>query len=102
VVDRPGPGAGAIVDPVWNFGRDLDADEARELYRQRLDRHAESVISNLARLARQHPDQALCVLCFEDVLAGQPCHRRWFAEWFEERYRITVAELSADQPRLPF
>jgi hypothetical protein len=89
--------------PFGIFGRDdLDADEARALYRERLDHYAERVVSDLADLARQHPGKALVVMCFEDLTRPDTyCHRGWLAKWFEETYRIQVTELPPDQPRLP-
>jgi hypothetical protein len=37
--------------------------------------------------------EALALLCFEDVHAGQVCHRRMFAQWWEERTGQRVEEL---------
>jgi hypothetical protein len=81
------------ITPYGVFGKVLDDDTARAAYRNRLDHHAEVILASLAEVARRHPGQPVVVLCFEDVHTGQDCHRRWFAEWFEERYGIAVAEL---------
>jgi hypothetical protein len=81
------------ITPYGVFGKVLDDDTARAAYRNRLDDHAEVILASLAEVARRHPGQPVVVLCFEDVHTGQDCHRRWFAEWFEERYGIAVAEL---------
>jgi hypothetical protein len=89
------------ITPYGVFGKGLDADTARSLYRKRLDRHAGTIPTRLGEIARRHRGQPVVVLCFEDVFAGEVCHRRWFAEWFEERYGVTVAELPAAQARLP-
>jgi hypothetical protein len=89
------------ITPYGVFGKGLDPDTARTAYRKRLDHHAETIVASLADLARRHPGKALCILCFENVHAGEACHRRWFAEWMEERYGIAVAELPASQPQLP-
>jgi hypothetical protein len=99
---RHGPLLHAIgITPYGVFGKGLDHDTARAAYRQRLDLHAGAILSDLAEIARTHRGQPVVVLCFEDVHAGQICHRRWFAEWFEERYGIAVDELPAAQARLP-
>jgi hypothetical protein len=89
------------ITPYGVFGKGLDNDTARAAYRERLDRHAGANLAGLGDIARRHRGQPLVVLCFEDVHAGQVCHRRWFAEWFEERYGIAVAELPATQAQLP-
>jgi hypothetical protein len=68
----------------------------RPLYRLRLDDHADAIVSELTDLARQHDGQTLVPLCFENVHAGQHCHRRVFAKWFEGRYGIDVPELAID------
>lgn len=54
---------------------------------------ATSVVARLAAIARSQPGRQLVVLCFENVYAGQVCHRRWFAEWLEDRYGIAVPEV---------
>ena len=77
-------------------------DERRERYERRLDERSDEVVALLARLAVEHPGEQLCLLCFEDVHAGQECHRRWLAEWIEDRFGIDVPELIDDtqSPRL--
>jgi hypothetical protein len=79
--------------PFGIFGEDLPADVARRRYRERLEAKTEQFVPALADIARRHPGERQCVLCFEDVQAGQTCHRRWFAEWFEEQFGIGVPEL---------
>jgi hypothetical protein len=77
------------------FGSRLDADAARSAYVTRLDARAQAVVGFLAAVARQHPDQPVVVLCFENVHAGESCHRRWLAEWFEDRFGVSVCEVKA-------
>jgi hypothetical protein len=89
------------ITPYGVFGKGLDNDTARAAYRRRLDRHAGAILASLGEITRTHRGQRVVVLCFEDVHAGQVCHRRWFAEWFEEHYGIAVAELPAAQAQLP-
>ena len=89
------------ITPYGVFGKGFDAGTARSLYRKRLERHAATIPASLGDITRRHRGRPLVVLCFEDVYAGQVCHRRWFAEWFEERYGIAVAELPVAQAQLP-
>ena len=81
---------------------DLPTDEARRLYRQRLDDRADRVVATLASIATEHPGQRLVLLCFEDVHAGEECHRRWLADWLADRFRIEVPEATVvdQQPTL--
>lgn len=76
---------------------DLGGNAFRAAYRQRLDDQAEEVIRVLADIVRQHPGEQLCIMCFEDVFAGEQCHRRDFADWAAERFGLEVPEL----PRPP-
>jgi hypothetical protein len=93
------------IAPFGIFGRHLPTDEARRLYLARLDRHGLEILAALVAIARSHPSQPLVVLCFENVNGGQTCHRRWFAEWMQDRHGVEVPELSAPthdkQPQLP-
>jgi hypothetical protein len=79
--------------PFGIFGKDLPAHVARGRYMDRLQEKAGQFVPALAAIARQHPGERLCVLCFEDVHAGRECHRRWFAEWFEHRFGDVVPEV---------
>lgn len=92
----------------WGLMDQLDPAEFDVAYRERLDRDGEVTVAKLAAVARQHPGRALLVLCFEDVWAGQSCHRRVFADWMGERFDIGVPEVvdgpapgDVEQPRLP-
>jgi hypothetical protein len=78
----------------WGLlSRSISDSEAERRYLDRLDKQADTVVAELAAIARRHPGQALVVLCFENVNAGQVCHRRWFARWFQQQFGIEVAEL---------
>jgi hypothetical protein len=82
------------ITPYGVFGnRELDDSAQRIAYLARLQDLAVPAVEFLAGVARQHPGQRLVVCCFEDVHAGEECHRRWFADWFESRYGIAVPEL---------
>ncbi len=79
--------------PFGIFGKGLPTDVARRRYLDRLEAKVDQSVAALADVTRQHPGERLCVLCFEDVHAGQECHRRWFAEWFEQRFGDVVPEV---------
>lgn len=75
----------------------LHSTEAQRMaYADRLTTHQQMLIAKLADLAREHPDQTLCILCYEDVHAGEECHRRWFADWMETRFGILIPEVEAN------
>ena len=59
-----------------------------------LDDQAGPTVRFLADVARTHPGRRLCVCCYENVLAGEVCHRRWFAEWMEDCHGLVVPELA--------
>ena len=85
-------GACTMLAPYGAFGRDLDDEEFAAVYRQRLDRFGvDAIRSELKTLAGDAPGVVL--LCFEDVHAGQSCHRRVFAQWWQERTGEEVPEL---------
>jgi hypothetical protein len=66
-----------------------------EAYTERLDALSDEIVEALVALGGEHPGETLTLLCFEDVLAGQSCHRRWAAAWFERRHGVAVPELPA-------
>lgn len=73
---------------------DLRTLQAQHIaYHARLDELGDEVVTELADIARDHPGEGpLVLLCYENVHAGGDCHRRWFAEWFEDHYGIVVPE----------
>jgi hypothetical protein len=71
-----------------------ELEDQERAYLLRCDDFASDIVHRLAETARAYPGETLCLLCFEDVHAGQVCHRRWFAEWFEKRYGIAIPELT--------
>jgi hypothetical protein len=90
------------ITPYGVFGRDdLDGAAAQAAYVTRLDDLGDTVVFNLAAIARDHPGEQLVVLCFENVPAGESCHRRWFAGWMEDRYGLVVPELAAPASSAP-
>jgi uncharacterized protein (DUF488 family) len=70
-------------------------EEKIEAYEARLNRNAGRIIERLDRLVTEHPGQRIVLLCYENVLAGEECHRRWFASWFKELTHVDVPELGA-------
>jgi hypothetical protein len=81
---------------------ELPTDVCRQRYEQRLDELGDEVIELLERIAEDHDGERLVLLCFENVHRGEFCHRRWLAEWIEDRYGIVVPELpeGSQQPTL--
>jgi hypothetical protein len=69
-----------------------ELEDRHRAYRLRCDDYAGLIVEQLANTARAFPGETLCLLCFEDVHAGQVCHRRWFADWFETRFGLVVPE----------
>jgi hypothetical protein len=86
---------GRVLAPFGLLDPHLLVDESQRLYRQRLDIRADRIVATLARIATQHPGEPLVLLCFERV-PGEECHRRWFAEWFEDRFGVVVPEVGTD------
>jgi hypothetical protein len=82
------------VTPYGVFGKELHPLDARVEYQHRLEERLAKIVVALADVARRHRGERLVLLCFEDVWAGEECHRRWLAEWMETRFwRLTVPEL---------
>ena len=84
--------------PKVAFDKSITDAEAEQLYLRQLDDLGDVVVGDWPIVARQHPGQALIVLCFEDVEAGESCHRRWFAGWMRDRYGLVVPELATPRP----
>jgi hypothetical protein len=69
-----------------------DEQTWRRKYRHHLYRvTAERLQQRFEEIAHRHPGQRLVLLCFESDPAG--CHRRMFAEWWQERTGQHVEEL---------
>ncbi|KAA9379665.1 hypothetical protein F5972_08410 [Microbispora cellulosiformans] len=80
-------------------GKPMDVKEAA--FYRRLDSKREEVLAALGALADAHPGRTLVLLCYEDVHAGDACHRTWAANWFADRLGWDVPEVSpAPEPRL--
>ena len=76
------------------FGKGLSDDEFTRLYRERLDRlDLDALRAQFDAISKRHDNARVVLLCFEDVLAGQLCHRRVWADWFHERTGQRVPEV---------
>lgn len=69
------------------------------VYTRRLESHTDEILAQLAAVAAKHPGRRAVLLCFENVLAGEACHRRWAAEWFKLRFGWDVPEIGAEPPQ---
>lgn len=79
------------------FGcRHLDEDPVAftAAYRERLDGFGvEKIARVLEAIAAGYDSAGVVLLCFEKVHEGEFCHRRVFAEWWEEKTGQVVPEL---------
>ena len=74
--------------------RELEGEVFELAYRERLDHFGAPAIAGvLAAFVAAYQAPGLVLLCFENVLAGEACHRRTFAEWWEEQTGQLVPEL---------
>lgn len=84
------------VYPRWKLIADgLNQEQFREAYWRDLDRVGVQKFAELFEsIAKAEGDYRLVLLCFEDVSKpGQWCHRRMFANWWEQKTGDTVREL---------
>ena len=64
------------------------------LYRERLDAlDFQALLAQFDAISKRNDHKRLVLLCFEDVHAGEFCHRRVFAEWYKDRAGRLVPEL---------
>jgi uncharacterized protein (DUF488 family) len=84
----------------WGLlGIDDDGEFTRR-YLERLDRvGVDRIARQLDAISRDHEGRGLVLLCYEP--AGEFCHRRVFARWWEEQTGEVIPELSALQEQLP-
>jgi uncharacterized protein DUF488 len=96
------PLAGMIgaLAPHGIHGRVEDEDEFRRLYRERLEMFGvERLRELLEAFARTYNAPGVVLLCFCN-LETQFCHRRMFAEWWEEQTGEDVPELERPDEQL--
>jgi hypothetical protein len=83
----------------WGLFDVKDPAEFTRRYRERLDRlDLDALVAKFEAISAAEGGRRLVLLCFEDVHAGQACHRRDFADWFEERTGQAVPELVKPEP----
>jgi len=76
----------------WRLMRIEDDVEFTRRYLERLDRlGVERIARQFAAISAEHDGGGLVLLCYEP--AGEFCHRRAFASWFEDRTGQHVPEL---------
>lgn len=76
-----------------------DRDRFAALYRSRMDDIGIDKVRMLLQAAAGDHDR-LVLLCYEDVhKPGEWCHRRIFAEWYEEQTGDAVPELPPAPPK---
>jgi len=81
--------------PYGAFGVD-DPVEFERRYVDRLERAGvASIGATLQAIAHRAGSPGCVLLCFEDVLAGESCHRRVFAAWWEAKTGQPVLELGS-------
>jgi hypothetical protein len=83
-----------LIAPTPSIFKVEDDDEFRALYVARLrDLGPERIEESLRELSDRHPGERLVLLCYEDVLKGEVCHRRMFAAWWRAVTGERVPEL---------
>jgi Protein of unknown function, DUF488 len=76
------------------FGKGLSEAEFTRQYRELLDRlDLDALRAQFDAISKRHDNARVVLLCFEDVHAGQFCHRRVFADWFHERTGQRIPEV---------
>ncbi|MER6828841.1 hypothetical protein [Streptosporangium sp. NPDC000563] len=77
-----------------------DIPTERWVYNKRLAEHEAAILEELRSVARKHPGRGGVLLCYENVNAGEACHRRWAAEWFKQRYGWNIPEIGTGDLQL--
>ncbi len=94
--EAPGDSSGLIdlIDEDWGYefgnwwGSKLN-------YKQGVRKKDLRLFAKHLRELQQNYD--IFLLCFEDVLAGENCHRRWLAEIFEKGFSLKIPEFNLEQ-----
>ena len=99
-------GHARLITPTWALVK-LDHEQAyRELYRARLDgAGVDAIAEELGDIAHNAGTDRLVLLCFCDLSVPPPdawCHRRMFAEWWQQATGVDVPELAEQPPALLF
>ena len=83
-----------LLAPTRETFRIEDAEEFRRSYLGHLEElSVETIAVQLGQIAFEHGGRPLALLCYEDVHAGELCHRRMFANWWKDRTGHEVREL---------
>jgi hypothetical protein len=77
-----------------------DIPTEKWVYFKRLVEHEAAILRELAAVAAKHPGRTGVLLCYENVNAGEECHRRWAAEWFRDNYGWDVPEIPTGPAQL--
>jgi hypothetical protein len=83
------------IAPYGLFGKGLSPAEFDVGYRARLEKFGvDEITATLDELRAKHgSSKGVVLLCYEDVHAGEHCHRRTFADWWLEQTGQHVEEL---------
>jgi hypothetical protein len=77
----------------WNPLKITDEAEFVQRYYARLDKHGPArIAARLREIHEQHDGRPLALLCYED-LAVSWCHRRKFADWWQQHTGQVIPEL---------
>ncbi len=83
-----------LLAPTPAIFRLRDDAEFERAYLDHLDRiGVERLRGAFDAISDKHGGRRLVLLCYEDVLAGQLCHRRMFARWWQEQTGQEVPEM---------
>jgi hypothetical protein len=83
----------------WGLFDVKDPAEFTRRYRERLDRlDLDALVAKFEAISAQHGGRRLVLLCYEDVHAGQLCHRRVFSDFWQERTGQRVPEMPKPEP----
>lgn len=69
-------------------------EEYKKHYFSRLDKiGTEKIREQLAEISKRHGNKDVALLCWENLNKGLTCHRRYFAEWWQEKTGEEIEEL---------
>ncbi|MGI8520271.1 MAG: DUF488 family protein, N3 subclade [Actinomycetota bacterium] len=79
----------------------IDDDEFDRQYLAHLDEiGVDRIREHLELIAAKGKNDRLVLLCYEDVSKGLNCHRRTFAEWWEQQTGEAIPELASSAIQL--
>ena len=81
------------------FELESDAEFEAAYLREMEAAGAEKIAAMLSKISAEEGGADLCLLCYEDVHAGQVCHRRMFADWWMRKAGQEVEELTQNSVR---